>query len=133
MEPPLTTAEAHLAVLNELAAREPIFHRAEFGTTRRDFEAMTDPSFWEVGASGRKYSREFVLETLEQRFRDPPRDVWETKDFQCLEIAPDNYLITYTLIQAEKRISRRATIWRRTPEGWKILYHQGTLAEGQRL
>ena len=43
-----------------------------------------------------------------------------------LEIATDNYLVTYTLIQGE-RITRRATIWRRTIEGWKIVYHQGTV------
>ena len=31
----------HLAVLQELIAREPLFHRAEFRDVRRDFERMT--------------------------------------------------------------------------------------------
>jgi hypothetical protein len=39
----------------------------------------------------------------------------------------DVYLLTYTLIQDEKRRTRRATIWQRTAEGWKIVYHQGTI------
>jgi hypothetical protein len=84
--------------------------------------------FWEVGASGRRYSREYILDVLEERFRNPAEDIWETKDFHCLEIARDNYLITYTLIQGA-RITRRATIWRRSEFDWKIVYHQGTVVE----
>ena len=129
MEPHLVTAPEHLAVLEELKAREPIFHRPEFGTRRSDCEAMTYPAFWEVGASGRRYSRENVLDTLEKRYEDPAysaNDSWETRDFHCLEIARDHYLLTYTLLQGD-RMTRRSTIWRRTGEGWKILYHQGTV------
>jgi hypothetical protein len=112
--------------MEELRRREPIFHRPEFGTTRADFERMTEPTFWEVGASGRLYSREYVLDLLERRYANPTEDVWETRDFRCDEIAADNYLLTYTLSQGA-RVTRRATIWRRTAEGWKIVYHQGTI------
>ena len=56
-------------VTGELAAREPIFHRPEFGTTRRDFDLMMADEFWEIGASGQKYSREQVLDVLEQRHK----------------------------------------------------------------
>jgi hypothetical protein len=122
------TSPELLAVLEELKLREPIFHHPEFGTTRRDYENMTDPDFWEVGASGRRYSREFVLHTLENRAPDPEEAKWLTRDFQCREIAADNYLITYTLFQGP-RVTRRVTLWRRTATGWKVLYHQGTLVE----
>ena len=128
MEPDLITEHSQLDVLKELMRREPIFHHPEFGTTRLDFEKMTEVTFWEVGASGRRYSREYILDVLEERFRNPVEDIWETKDFHCLEIARDNYLITYTLIQGA-RITRRATIWRRSEFGWKIVYHQGTVVE----
>jgi len=128
MEPDLITEHSQLDVLKELMRREPIFHHPEFGTTRLDFEKMTEVTFWEVGASGRRYSREYILDVLEERFRNPVEDIWETKDFHCLEIARDNYLITYTLIQGA-RITRRATIWRRSEFDWKIVYHQGTVVE----
>jgi hypothetical protein len=99
MEPTLTTA-AHLnEVLEELKRREPLFHRPELGTSRRDFENMTDASFWEVGASGRRYSREFILDTLQNRRPQLDEDTWQTRGFHCLEIAADNYLVTYTLHQ----------------------------------
>ncbi|HEX8071472.1 MAG TPA: DUF4440 domain-containing protein [Pyrinomonadaceae bacterium] len=127
MEPNLVTEPRLLPVLDELQRREPIFHRPEFGTTRADFERMTEATFWETGASGRRYSRADVLDLLEQRQAQPHADVWAARDFHCLELAPDNYLLTYTLLQDGTRLTRRATIWRRTDEGWKIVYHQGTL------
>jgi hypothetical protein len=128
MEPNLVTDPKLSGVLEELARREPIFHRAEFGTTRADFERMTEETFWEVGASGRRYSREYVLDELERRRANPSEDVWQTRDLHCQEIGADNYLLTYTLIQGE-RVTRRSTIWHRTTAGWKIVYHQGTVVE----
>lgn len=128
MEPNFTTAPELLAVLEELKQREPIFHHPELGTARADFERMTDASFWEVGASGRRYSREYVLETLENRPPNPDEATWRMQDLHCLKIAADNYLITYTLFQGS-RVTRRATLWRKSPAGWKILYHQGTMVE----
>ena len=122
--------ESKLAEVREqLEKREPIFHRPEFGTTRRDFENMTDANFQEVGASGRRYSRDYVIDLLVERHSAPFDDVWETREFQCLRLGPDTYLLTYTLVQNRTRVTRRATIWRNTQEGWKILYHQGTLVE----
>lgn len=115
--------------MKELQDREPLFHRPQFGTTREDFERMTDVAFFEVGASGRRYSREYVLDELEKRYSAPYADAWETREFDCVELAPDLYLLTYTLIQHGTRITRRATIWRRTGEGWKAVYHQGTMVE----
>jgi len=116
------------AVAAELAAREPIFHRPEWGTTRSEFEGMMAAEFWEVGASGREYRREFILDTLEQRHREQISEHVEVADFRCAKIAPEHYLATYLLDQAG-RLSRRATLWRRTPEGWNIVYHQGTLVQ----
>lgn len=109
-----------------LRAREPIFHRPEFGTSRADFEAMLAPEFWEVGASGRVYSKSFVLDTLEARRTMPGDENFSVTDFACREIAPNLYLATYQLDQAG-RLSRRATIWRYADPDWLIVYHQGTL------
>jgi hypothetical protein len=134
--PEFVTDAEHLDVLNELIQREPIFHHPEFGTTQQDFENMTDASFWEVGASGRRYSREYVLTEVVKRYENPqyrgihspPENTWETKDFHCHQIASHNYLLTYTLVQ-EDRVTRRSTIWKRSSTGWKILYHQGTTVQ----
>ena len=112
-------------IFEGLKAREPIFHRPEFGTSIEDFDAMLDPKFWEVGASGRIYSRSYVLESLS---REPPADDadWRVEDCGCRVLGPDCYLFTYRLHQ-DQRVSRRSTIWRWDKGQWKILYHQGTL------
>ena len=127
LEPALATAPELEGVLAELSRREPIFHRPEFGTSRADFERMTAEDYWETGASGRRYSRECVLDGLEERFSVPHADVWETSGFHCRKLSEDTYLLTYTLLQDNQRLTRRATIWRKTPDGWKIVYHQGTI------
>ena len=124
-----TTAPELQDVLAELSSREPIFHRSEFGTSRADFESMMTEDFWETGASGRLYSRQFVLDELEKRLSVPREDVWETSDFQCRRLSDDIYLLTYSLLQDHVRLTRRSTIWRKTPDGWKIVYHQGTLVQ----
>lgn len=129
MEPKRQTPKTLFRIQQELIDREPIFHRPEHGYTRADFEAMTAEDFWETGASGQRYSREYVLDLLEQRYaKGQYNDDWKAEDFYCQEIAPDNYLLTYTLHQGE-RVTRRATLWRRTNKGWVIVYHQGTVAE----
>lgn len=128
-EPELRTDPALLPVLEELRRREPIFHRPEFGTTRTDHCAMTAEDFWEVGASGNRYSREHVLDVLDERQRDPQPDPWETDGFHCRQLAEAVYLLTYTLRQGE-RVTRRATVWRRDADGGKIVFHQGTPVAG---
>jgi hypothetical protein len=128
-EPSLSTAPELAQVLAELSALEPIFHRPEFGTARSHFEQMTTEDFWETGASGRRYSRAAILDELERRSSAPYEDAWETSGFHCRQLAENVYLLTYTLLQDKQRLTRRATIWQRTPSGWKIVYHQGTIVQ----
>ena len=129
IEPFLITDPDLADVLAELSSREPIFQRSEPGATRTDFEKMTVDDFWEVGASGRRYSRDHVLDELERRHTVPQVEIWETMDFHCRRLAHDVYLLTYTLLQDRQRRTRRSTIWQRTAEGWKIVYHQGTIVQ----
>jgi|SRR6185312_8374560 len=118
-----------LPVLADLRAQEPIFHRPQFAATPEDFERLMSPDYWEIGASGRRYSRNFILETLKkQPLVDSEAANWQATDFACRRLGPDTYLLTYTLDQ-NGRVTRRATVWRRNGANWQILFHQGTLAE----
>jgi hypothetical protein len=124
-----THVAKHRSVLDQLMQREPVFHRLELGSKRADLEHLMDAEFCEVGASGRRYERDYVLDLLEKRIGVAGDDVWQCSDFHCLELARDTYLITYTLLQQQQRITRRSSIWRRAGQGWKIVYHQGTVVE----
>ena len=126
-EPDLATPPRLREVLDELRRREPIFHHPGFGTSRADYMRMTVDDFWEIGASGQRYSREFVLDVLEARLSNPVNESdWESRDFHVRELAPDVYLLTYTLRQGE-RLTRRSTIWQHADGNWKIVFHQGTV------
>jgi hypothetical protein len=129
MEPALSTDPALAGVLEELILLEPIFHRLEKGATMADVEAMVHAEFWEIGASGRRYSREYVLAEVERRLQHPVDDVWETMEFYCRQLGSDTYLLSYTLVQDRTRKTRRSTIWQRTDSGWKIVFHQGTMVQ----
>lgn len=118
-------------VLEELRRREPIFHTRAFGLTAEEREQAMDPEYWEVGASGRRYSRGFIQRMLAER---PPVESeaagWRCRDFGLRRLGAATYLLTYTLEQAG-RVTRRATIWETTGEGWRIVYHQGTVVTGE--
>ncbi len=114
------------SILRELAAREPIFHRPELGTTRADFDRMMAEDFSEIGASGRVFSRAFVLDLLEERHRTPRVESLQATGFTVRELAEGLYLLHYDLMQGERK-TRRTTIWRREGEEWRIVFHQGTI------
>lgn len=124
-EPDRTTAPELRGVLADLRRREPIFHGPAWASLA-DFDRTVAPEFWEVGASGRRYSREHVRAVLEERLAAPPDESgWETEEFQVRAMGGSVYLLTYTLTQDE-RITRRLTVWRRRENRWTVLYHQGT-------
>ncbi|MBA2650765.1 MAG: DUF4440 domain-containing protein [Tatlockia sp.] len=100
------------------------------GKTEEDIIAQMCDEFWEVGASGSIYTKQDVIETLIDRYNDPNyQDIYEASNFKITQIAPDNFLLTYMLVQNKIRYTRRSTIWRKVSGQWKILYHQGTVIE----
>ena len=120
-------AAALAPLLAELTELEPIFHTRKFGTTLAEFEQRMADDYWQVGASGRRYSRAAILEHLARR----PAQLADESGWRCSEhalraLGEDTYLLTYCLSQGE-RVSRRSTLWRRRNGRWQILYHQGSL------
>ncbi len=103
----------------------------EFGLEPADFARRTAADYWEVGASGRRYGRDFILQTLAD---SPPVNAttarWRASGHALRQLSTtpgaETYLLTYSLRQSD-RLTRRSTLWQRTPTGWQILYHQGTL------
>lgn len=86
----IPNSEAELAqVLEALIAREPIFHRPEFGTGRTNFDCMMAAEFWESGASGKIYERKFVLDLLEERHQTPQPENLQATGFQVQQLSAD--------------------------------------------
>lgn len=112
-------------ILAELSAREPIFHRREHGTSREALLDMTSEDFWEIGASGKPYSRDFVIRTLLERYRENEEADFSCSEFRIRQLAEDLYQLNY-LLRQPGRLTQRTTLWRRNGGRWKIVFHQGT-------
>lgn len=120
MESTLPAYSTLTNILDELRQFEPLFH------TGHDADRIAAATFWEVGASGRRYSRDYVLDVLRQRAADPMSEEWVADDFDIAPAGIDHYLLTYTLRQPG-RVTRRLTVWQRTGGQWQAIYHQGTV------
>lgn len=114
--------------LRELLAREPLTHRLPAQAPRNTIADLLDPEFREVGASGEVYERDFVIDVVEERYRDktdPDDSRWRLQDPSIRQLGKDLYLLTYTL-EFDERASRRVTLWQLQASTWRALYHQGT-------
>ena len=114
------------AILAELAPREPIFHQRAFGSSREDLLQMTADDFWEIGASGKVYGREFVIANLLERYKTPEIENWSCSEFSVRLLSEGLYQLNYVLQQPDRR-TRRTTLWQRTDSRWQIVFHQGTV------
>ncbi len=125
--------EAPAEIIAELRRREPVFQIEPRRGTLADLEELTVNDFFEVGASGRIYSRQHVIDRVLARIeRDEPDIEYGLDDFVVREICQHVYLATYTLRQSDgpiTRSTRRTTIWTDAQGHWQVIYHQGTMAE----
>ncbi len=123
-------------IRKELIKMEPIFHHRDITNSREDVDKIMHEDFWEISASGKLYTREFVLDHLEKRYREEDvdemvRENWQVIDFEVRQIGEDVYMATY-ILDGQGRLTRRTTLWKGSlPEGFKILYHQGTIILAQ--
>jgi hypothetical protein len=110
------------AVAGELRLLDPAVRRAP--------EQLTDllhPDFLEFGASGRRWSRPDIIEELAAE-QNPggQQAVAEVSDLTGTRLAADVVLVTYVSQRGSRRC-RRSSVWRRTPAGWRVFFHQGTI------
>jgi hypothetical protein len=103
----------------ELALLRPDVRR-----DRQRVEELLDEDFREIGASGRLWTRQEMVETLAAEQSDEPIAV---ADMEALQLADGVVLLRYVTDRAG-RGSRRSSIWRRVDGRWRVLHHQGTLA-----
>jgi len=95
-------------------------------TEQAAVEALLHPDFSEFGASGRRWGRTEMLAALaaEQPAGDEP--VVTATEMTGTRLADGVIHLTY-LSQRAGRRAWRSSIWLRTPDGWRVYFHQGTL------
>jgi hypothetical protein len=127
MQPALTTDPVLLPLLEALKPLEPLIYVANDGASRAHFEGLLAPTFWEVAASGKRYSRDYVLSELEKRQLNPFEQAWHTTDYHLQQVASDLYLLHYILHQPT-RVTQRSSLWKQCGSHWQLMYHQGTVS-----
>jgi hypothetical protein len=90
--------------------------------SRAEVDALLDPEFAEFGASGRRWSRPEILASLAGEERET---AVAAHDLHAVRIAEGVVLVTYVSDDGERRCNR-SSLWRLTPDGWRVYFHQGT-------
>jgi hypothetical protein len=115
----------HAAVLLELERQlmDPVFRK-----DREQVSALLAPEFREFGSSGRVWSRAAILDLLATERPQPAPDV---EDFAIQFVGPKTALVTYRAVRppvegGAPQASLRSSIWVRSDDGWRMIFHQGT-------
>jgi hypothetical protein len=84
-------------------------------------------NFVEIGASGRKFSKQNVIKEL----LNETEINFTILSFNTIEISPDTILSTYEVEKEivganHKILSSRTSIWKNINGRWQIVFHQGS-------
>lgn len=90
-------------------------------------DALLDPEFVEVGASGRRWDRPAIVAALASG-EITDADPIEATEVAGVRLAEDLVHVTYISRRTGGAPVRRSSIWRRTDGTWRLYYHQGTAA-----
>jgi hypothetical protein len=111
--------------LAEVVARELALLSSLVRSSTEPLEALLDPTFREIGASGRLWSRSDTLSELLADELDG-EDTVEVREMETALLADGVALLTYVSIRSGRR-ARRSSLWRHHEGAWRIVFHQGTL------
>ena len=124
MDSPPADQDVQAVIELELRLQEPEV-RAEPGAV----EALLHPGFSEFGASGRRWGRTEMLAALAAEQPAGEEPAITATEMTGTRLAGDVIHLTY-LSQRAGRRALRSSIWLRTPDGWRVYFHQGTLIGG---
>jgi len=97
-------------------------------STRADPERLRrllSPAFVEIGASGRRWDRDAILEVLAREGDAPETPPIEIIGLDARRLAPDLVQTFWDSRRGDRR-ARRSSLWRREGSDWRQVFHQGT-------
>lgn len=110
--------------IEELQTLEESLWKSKTRFDRAYMDSILAEDFFEFGRSGRTYTRKECLDhSVEEIHATLP-----LKNFTVHEISEKVFLVTYiSEVQYEElEIGNRSSLWKKTEEGWKLKFHQGT-------
>jgi ribonuclease HI len=104
--------------LSELERRAMLAAGADSAT----IDALLTDDFFEFGRSGKRWDKAGILAMK----RDADTHALAA-DFALTRLGDDHVLLTYvSTLPGGGNQTLRSSIWVRTPEGWRMRFHQGT-------
>ena len=104
----------------------------EVALARRDFRALPgglasvlDEHFVEIGASGRRWTREATISAL---VAESPTPGVSIEDFEVDEVLPGVVIARFASLHPGGRRVVRSSVWVRRNDAWRLRFHQGTVA-----
>lgn len=87
--------------------------------------ALLHPEFLEFGASGRRWERDAIIESLIEEGADQDARPIVASRMEGTELAPDVVHLTF-VTESNGRRAHRSSLWRRTGDSWRLFFHQAT-------
>ena len=120
----METEQAKETVIRQLEER---LLQPEVRRSASDVAALLADDFREFGSSGRSWTKQQIIETLQH---EAPMQ-GELSDFHTTTLAQGIVLATYTAVRHVEPVgqpvsSLRSSIWRWSEGRWQMLFHQGT-------
>jgi hypothetical protein len=118
-------------LLQHLSKLESDLHHPGVRCSRSRLEELLHADFWEIGRSGRRYEREFVMDVL---VSETQRPLVQASQYAVTRLGENSALLTYQSAHvgpdgALERHTHRSSVWQFADARWQLLYHQGTPAE----
>ncbi|MEU7647981.1 nuclear transport factor 2 family protein [Streptomyces huasconensis] len=88
------------------------------------FGALLHPEFTEIGASGTRWDRNSIVRVLTAA-PEPASRPTTTSRMRGVQLADDLVHLTFDTDDNGRR-AHRSSLWRRTDDGWRLWFHQGT-------
>ncbi|MFE0176616.1 DUF4440 domain-containing protein [Streptomyces sp. NPDC059002] len=113
------TPAVEAAIEGELRLLDP-----EVRASPELFGALLHPEFTEFGASGTRWDRASIVRVLTAH-PDPGSRPTTTSQMRGVQLSDDTVHLTFDTDSNGRRV-HRSSLWRRTEDGWRLWFHQGT-------
>lgn len=121
--------KAALIESEKLITLEKELHDPAVRKDRLRLGGLLHEAFVEIGRSGALYNKTDILASLDS---EQSHSVW-SQDYDAQALNAQSVLLTYRSAHIGNdgelsRFSRRASLWEKHGNDWKLRYHQGTPA-----
>jgi|SoiMethySBSTD1v2_1073268.scaffolds.fasta_scaffold19873_8 hypothetical protein len=112
--------------LESVLACEQRLHDPAVRADAEALDRLLHPDFMEIGASGNTWTRADLIDRLVE---SPHLDDLVVRNMSARHVTADVIVVHYTT-STPARVASRTSWWTRADQGWRCVFHQGTVVPG---